>query len=145
MSSVNIVCISLCFTEKLKSLNYMVLIRTKVQTVLKMTQINSLDKDLSRVFIDSFWEWEQFLQSLTSSMSLSFFIVSLSFCLCAAEKRLLINDPDVVQSLQNELHTLRSKVQQLETAVSENALLKSKLTRLEDELANVRHTVVPGE
>lgn len=78
-------------------------------------------------------------------MSLSFFTVSLSFCLCAAEKRLLINDPDVVQSLQNELHALKSKVQQLENAVSENAALKSKLTRLEDELANVRHNVVPGK
>lgn len=78
-------------------------------------------------------------------MSLPFFILSLSVCLSASEKRLLLTDPDVVQSLQNELHTLRSKVQQLESAVSENAALKSKLTRLEDELANLRHTVVPGK
>lgn len=60
----------------------------------------------------------------------------------------LLTDPDVVQSLQNELHALRSKVQQLESsqnsAVSENAALKSKLTRLEDELANLRHNGVPG-
>lgn len=66
----------------------------------------------------------------------------------ASEKRLLLTDPDVVQSLQNELHALRSKVQQLESsqnsAVSENAALKSKLTRLEDELANLRHNGVPG-
>lgn len=78
-------------------------------------------------------------------MSLPFFIISLLVCLCASEKRLLLTDPDVVQSLQNELHTLRSKVQQLESAVSENVALKSKLTRLEDELANLRHTVVPGK
>lgn len=71
--------------------------------------------------------------------------MSLLVCLCASEKRLLLTDPDVVQSLQNELHTLRSKVQQLESAVSENVALKSKLTRLEDELANLRHTVVPGK
>lgn len=71
--------------------------------------------------------------------------MSLLVCLCASEKRLLLTDPDVVQSLQNELHTLRSKVQQLESAVSEKVALKSKLTRLEDELANLRHTVVPGK
>lgn len=89
------------------------------------------------------------MQSLLFSTSSTFIILSLSFCrLDASEKRLLLTDPDVVQSLQNELHALRSKVQQLESsqnsAVSENAALKSKLTRLEDELANLRHNGVPG-
>lgn len=49
-------------------------------------------------------------------MCVPFFILSMIFCLCASEKRLLLTDPDVVQSLQNELHTLRSKVQQLESS-----------------------------
>lgn len=89
------------------------------------------------------------MQSLLFSTSSTVIILLLSFCrLDASEKRLLLTDPDVVQSLQNELHALRSKVQQLKSsqnsAVSENAALKSKLTRLEDELANLRHTGVHG-
>lgn len=89
------------------------------------------------------------MQSLLFSTSSTFIILLLSFWrLDASEKRLLLTDPNVVQSLQNELHALRSKVQQLESsqnsAVSENAALKSKLTRLEDELANLRHNGVPG-
>lgn len=81
-------------------------------------------------------------------MCVSFFILSMFFCLCASEKRPLLTDPDVVQSLQNELHALRSKVQLLESsqnsAFSENAALKSELTQLKDELLNIRTNVIPG-
>lgn len=90
------------------------------------------------------------MQSLLFSKSSTFIILLLSFWrLDASEKRLLLTDPDVVQSLQNELHTLRSKVQQLESsqnsAFSENAALKSELTQLKDELLNIRTNVIPGK
>lgn len=82
-------------------------------------------------------------------MPVSFFILSIFFCLCASEKRLLLTDPNVVQSLQNDLHTLRLKVQQLESsqnsAVSENVALKSELTQLKDELLKIRNNNVPGK
>lgn len=147
----NIVWIPLWFAEycviKPKSLTVMVLIRIQVHKVLKWPKLILLIKTYRVSLYISFKK--SHLQSLSLSMSLPFFILSLSVCLCASEKRLLLTDSDVVQSLQNELHTLRSKFQQLESsqnnAVSENAALKSKLTRLEDELANLRHTVVPGK
>lgn len=86
---------------------------------------------------------------LYQSLPVSFFILSIFFCLCASEKRLLLTDPNVVQSLQNEIHTLRLKVQQLESsqnsAVSENVALKSELTQLKDELLKIRNNNVPGK
>lgn len=86
---------------------------------------------------------------LYQSLPVSFFILSIFFCLCASEKRLLLTDPNVVQSLQNDLHTLRLKVQQLESsqnsAVSENVALKSELSQLKDELLKIRNNNVPGK
>nr|XP_022312842.1 uncharacterized protein LOC111117898 [Crassostrea virginica] len=74
----------------------------------------------------------------------SLLLLMCGYCFCACDKRLLLTDQDVVQSIQSELQSLRQKIIQLENSQSrisvENTALKSELAHVNGQLATLQQT-----
>lgn len=78
----------------------------------------------------------------------SLLILMCGYCFCACDKRLLLTDQDVMQSIQSELQSLRQKIIRLENSQSrisvENTALKSELAHVNGQLATLQQTTEKG-